>query len=48
MWVLDPGRAMLVVYRSLLSPRILAENDLLEGEDVVPGFRVAVGELFEI
>ena len=37
----------MAVYRSLLSPRTLKADDLLDGEDVLPGFRVPVIELFE-
>ena len=47
-WVIDPEAEAVVVYRSLLLPRTLTETDLLDGEDVVPGFRAAVLELFEI
>jgi Uma2 family endonuclease len=47
-WVVDPESQSVAVYRSLLAPRLIAGADMLEGEDVVPGFRVAVAELFEI
>ena len=47
-WIVDPGREMVTVYRSLLSPRVLSHDQELDGEDVVPEFRVAVAELFEI
>lgn len=47
-WVIDPASETVAVYRSLLSPRILSEGDVLEGEDAVPGFRAEVSELFEI
>jgi hypothetical protein len=35
------------VYEALLSPRLLREVDVLDGGDVVPGFSVRVGEIFE-
>jgi len=49
-WVVDPdpGRETVTVYRSLLAPRSLSRDDELDGEDVVPGFRARVAELFEI
>lgn len=47
-WVIDPDAETVAVYRSLLSPRILTEDDVLQGEEVVPGFRANVSELFEI
>jgi Uma2 family endonuclease len=46
-WVLDPVARNVRVYRSLLEPRALGPEDLLDGEDVLPGFRVRVSELFD-
>lgn len=47
-WVVDPEMETVVVYRSLLSPNRLETDDILDGEDVVPGFRVCVREIFEV
>jgi Uma2 family endonuclease len=47
-WVADPELCIVTVYASLLWPDKLGENDVLEGDDVVPGFRVRAGELFEV
>ena len=47
-WVVDSERRTVAVYESLLSPRVLAEQDILVAGDVVPGFSVRVGELFEV
>lgn len=47
-WLLDPERETVTVYRSLLGPRVSARGDELDGEDVVPGFRVRVAALFEM
>ena len=47
-WVVDPEARIVTVYASLLSPRNLGEDETLDGDDVVPGFRVRVGELFEV
>lgn len=46
-WIVDPERRTVTVHDSLLSPRVLAEDEFLEAGDVVPGFRVRVGEFFE-
>jgi Uma2 family endonuclease len=45
-WVVDPEARTVKVYASLLSPRELGPEDVLSGEDVIPGFEVVVGELF--
>jgi Uma2 family endonuclease len=46
-WIVDPRARSVTVYRSLFSPTVLSEADDLEGEDVLPGFRVRVSEFFE-
>jgi Uma2 family endonuclease len=45
-WVVDPSRRQVRVHRSLLKPSILDVADTLEGDDVLPGFRVRVALLF--
>jgi Uma2 family endonuclease len=47
-WVVDSAQERIVVYRTLLAPNTLALADELEGEDVVPGFRVRVSEILEV
>jgi Uma2 family endonuclease len=47
-WIVDPERKQVTAYRELLAPRILRAADTLDGEDVLPGFSVQVGELFAI
>lgn len=37
-WVVDPGRRTARVYRADGTEAALAETDVLEGEDVLPGF----------
>jgi len=37
-WVIDPAQRIVSVYRSLLSPRRIAADGVLNGEDVLPGF----------
>ena len=44
-WVLDPSRVDVEIYRSLLAPRRVGEDGVLDGEDVLPGFSVAVSAL---
>jgi Uma2 family endonuclease len=46
-WVVDPESKTVTVYSSLFAPRVVGEGDLLDGEDVVPGFSVLVREIFE-
>lgn len=45
-WVIDPTRRTVTVYRSLTEVRTLHEQDTLDGEDVVPGFSCPIQELF--
>jgi Uma2 family endonuclease len=45
-WVLYPITRTAAVYRSIEDVRQLAENDFLDGEEVVPGFACRVEELF--
>lgn len=45
-WVVDPERRSVAVHRSLLFPTLLAEADVLDGGETVPGFSVPVGDLF--
>lgn len=46
-WVIDPEKRSVVVYRSAVPHETLGIRDALEGEDVVPGFTMAVSDLFE-
>ncbi|HEX8191240.1 MAG TPA: Uma2 family endonuclease [Pyrinomonadaceae bacterium] len=45
-WVLNPKRRGVTVYRSLTDVTRLSEGDVLEGGEVVPGFRCRVSEIF--
>lgn len=45
-WVADPSRQRVHVYRSLTEIDILTATDELTGGEVLPGFRVAIAELF--
>jgi Uma2 family endonuclease len=46
-WVIDPTRRDVTVFRPGSAPRTLRSDDELDGEDVVPGFRLGVRRLFE-
>ncbi len=45
-WVLDPESQRVSVYRRSGGATILSQQEELTGEDVVPGFRCQVSELF--
>lgn len=47
-WVLWPRRRSVSVYNPDADTRELGPNDLLAGGDVLPGFGVRVGDLFEV
>lgn len=46
-WVLYPRRRQVNVHRSTREARILFEQDVLDGEDVVPGFTLPLRELWD-
>ena len=44
--VVDPRRKVAAVHRSGREPVTLAEGAVLDGDDVVPGWRMALGDIF--
>jgi Uma2 family endonuclease len=44
-WLVDPEHGVVTIYREFLRPRAVGAGDVLDGEDVVPGFAIAVGQL---
>jgi Uma2 family endonuclease len=46
LWVIDPDRERVEIYVSGQPPKILSVNDTLDGETLLPGFKLAVKELF--
>lgn len=46
-WIVDSEDRTVTVFAPASPARIFREEDELDGGDVVPGFRVRVGELFE-
>ena len=47
-WVVDPQKQIVTIYRSASEPKILTSVDELTGEDVVPGFKILVSEIFDL
>jgi Uma2 family endonuclease len=47
-WVVDPATQTVTVYRSLEDVRVLTPDQELDGGDVLPGFRIAVKEIFAV
>lgn len=45
-WALNTRRRTVTVFRPDAEPELLREEDVLSGEDVLPGFAVRVAELF--
>jgi len=46
-WIVHPRTQTITVYRSLDKVHVLTAADTLDGDDVLPGFAVAVKEIFE-
>jgi hypothetical protein len=46
-WIVDPRKRTVVVRTPMAPERTLTEDDVLDGGDVLPGFRVPVREVFE-
>ncbi len=46
LWVVYPERRTVEVHRAGVEVIVLGEDDTLDGQDVVPGFRCRVGEIF--
>ena len=45
-WIVNPRRRTVAVYRSMKDVTVLSEGDELEGGEVVHGFRCKVSEIF--
>lgn len=46
-WVVDPENRVVEVHRAQKPGTIVHEQDALDGEDVLPGFRCPIAELFQ-
>jgi len=47
-WELNPADQTLTVYRPGVTPRVLGILDVLDGEEVLPGFSVSLSNLFPV
>ena len=45
-WVVNSKSRTVTVYRPLTGKIVLSVNDMLDGLDVIPGFRIAVADIF--
>jgi Uma2 family endonuclease len=45
-WLVDVASRTIVVFASDAEPQILSEADILDGGDVIPGFRMPVKDVF--
>lgn len=45
-WIVDPDREAVTIYRPDGEVRVLGVGDVLEGEDALPGFRLDVARIF--
>jgi len=45
-WIVDPKKRSVVRYRNGEHPVTLSHDDVIDGEDVVPGFRCPIREFF--
>lgn len=45
-WVIDPARRVVRIHRADGAETLLHEQDEIDGEDVLPGFRLAVSRIF--
>ncbi|SPE50098.1 conserved hypothetical protein [Verrucomicrobia bacterium] len=46
-WIIDPGAQRVEVCRSLTQRQLIASGGFLDGEELLPGFRYPIGDLFE-
>lgn len=46
-WIVDPKKQTVTVDRPNAEPHVLGLHDYVDGEDVLPGFRLSVGKWFE-
>jgi Uma2 family endonuclease len=47
-WVSDPGKRTVTIYRPGQKAKVLHENDVLTIPDIIPGFELSVREVFQI
>ncbi len=47
-WIVDPKKQTVTVYHSDGDGQVLGLNDFVDGEDVLPGFRLSIRKWFEL
>jgi Uma2 family endonuclease len=47
-WLVDPARRTATVWRHGAEPRVLSAGEVLDGGDVLPGFRLPLARLFAV
>jgi Uma2 family endonuclease len=47
-WVVDPDTRSVTAYRTQQDVQLLTENNVLDGADVLPGFRLDVSKIFDL
>jgi Uma2 family endonuclease len=45
-WVVSPRLRTVTIYRSVTEIAVLGEKDMVDGGEVIPGFRISVSEIF--
>jgi Uma2 family endonuclease len=45
-WIVDPRMSKVHVYHGSVADKVLAATDVLEGEDIVLGFRLSLADVF--
>jgi Uma2 family endonuclease len=45
-WVINPEEEYVLIYHSPKPDRFLRDQDMLDGEEIIPGFQMAVADLF--
>jgi Uma2 family endonuclease len=45
-WIVDPEDRSVAVFREGQKPRVLGENEILSGDDVLPGFTCRIADIF--
>jgi Uma2 family endonuclease len=46
LWIVDPRERNVTIYRNVNDPITVREGTILDGEHVLPGWKVDTGELF--
>lgn len=45
-WIVNPRKRTVTVYRPKAAPQTLTEKEVLDGQDIVPGFQYSLAKLF--